>query len=125
MSKLRLCLSNLQERDEVMDMNIITVKTALSTSLFLGGAVLSTPTLGAEIDDYTSSVSSSSLVAHVEDSIVQPMVSFDCNFQTEISFKKQDDAEILGNFADSMLKGMKNLDADISKWVDDNFWDLI
>lgn len=106
-------------------MNIITVKTALSTSLFLGGAVLSTPTLGAEIDDYTSSASSSSLVAHVEDSIVQPMVSFDCNFQTEISFKKQDDAEILGNFADSMLKGMKNLDADISKWVDDNFWDLI
>lgn len=27
------------------------------------------------------------------------------------------------NFASSMLKGMNSLDADLSKWVDDNFWD--
>ena len=50
-----------------MDMNVITVKTALSTSLFLGGVMFSTSTLGAEIDDYSSSVSSSPLVANVED----------------------------------------------------------
>lgn len=109
-----------------MDMNVITVKTALSTSLFLGGVMFSTSTLGAEIDDYSSSVSSSPLVANVEDSLSpQPTVFFDCNVQTEISLKKQDDAEILSNFASSMLTEMKNLDADLSKWVDDNFWDLV
>ena len=27
------------------------------------------------------------------------------------------------NFASSMLKGMNSLDAVLSKWVDDNFWD--
>ena len=35
------------------------------------------------------------------------------------------DAEILNDFAVSLLKGMKNLDCDISRWVDDNFWDLV
>ena len=35
------------------------------------------------------------------------------------------DAEILNDFAGSLLKGMKNLEYDISRWVDDNFWDLV
>ena len=39
-----------------MNKNIITVKTVISTSLFLGGMVFTTPTLGAEIDDYSSSL---------------------------------------------------------------------
>ena len=108
-----------------MNTNVITVKTALSTGLFLGGMVLSTPSIGAEIDDYISSVQPSHM-AHVDGSIVQqPTFSFDCNVETVISEKQNDDAEILSEFADSMLKGMKNLDSDISKWVDDNFWDLV
>ena len=37
-----------------MDKNIITLKAVISTSLFLGGMVFTTPTLGAEIDDYSS-----------------------------------------------------------------------
>ena len=102
------------------------MKTALGTGLFLGGMVLSTPSLGAEIDDYVSSVQlSPSHVAHIEGTVVQkPTVSFDCNVETVISEKK-DDAEILSEFSNSMLNGMKNLDSDISKWVDDNFWDLV
>lgn len=35
------------------------------------------------------------------------------------------DAEILNDFVGSLLKGMKNLEYDISRWVDDNFWDLV
>lgn len=35
------------------------------------------------------------------------------------------DAEILNDFVGSLLKGMKNLDCDISRWVDDNLWDLV
>lgn len=35
------------------------------------------------------------------------------------------DAEILNDFAGSLLKGMENLEYDISRWVDDNFWDLV
>lgn len=108
-----------------MNKNVITVKTALSTGLFLGGMVLSTPSVGAEIDDYVYSAQPSSHVSHVDGSIIQqPTVSFDCNVETVISEKK-DDAEILSDFANSMLDGLKNLDSDIAKWVDDNFWDLI
>ena len=44
---------------------------------------------------------------------------------TEISIARQSDAAVLNNFAELMLKGMKSLDSDISKLVDDNFWDLI
>ena len=35
------------------------------------------------------------------------------------------DAEILNDFVGSLLKGMKNLEYDISRWVDDNFWELV
>ena len=35
------------------------------------------------------------------------------------------DAEILNDFAVSLLKGMENLEYDISRWVDDNLWDLV
>lgn len=35
------------------------------------------------------------------------------------------DAEILNDFAGSLLKGMKDLEYDISRWVDDNLWDLV
>ena len=38
---------------------------------------------------------------------------------------KQNDVEILNDFAGSLLKGMKDLEYDISRWVDDNFWDLV
>ena len=38
---------------------------------------------------------------------------------------KQNDAEILNDFVGSLLKGMKNLEYDISRWVDNNFWDLV
>ena len=45
--------------------------------------------------------------------------------ETKNSDITQNDAEILNDFAVSLLKGMKNLDCDISRWVDDNFWDLV
>ena len=48
----------------------------------------------------------------------------ECNTETKIS-NTQNDAEILNDFVGSLLKGMKNLDFDISRWVDDNFWDLV
>ena len=35
------------------------------------------------------------------------------------------DSEILYNFAHSMLKGMKNLESNISQLVDKHFWDLV
>lgn len=108
-----------------MNKNVITIKTALSTGIFLGGVIFPSPIQGAEIDYYTSSVESSYDAPHVDDSIVQPTVSFDCNADTEITIAKQDDTTILNNFAESMLNGMKSLDSDISKWVDDNFWDLV
>ena len=37
----------------------------------------------------------------------------------------QNDVEILNDFVGSLLKGMKDLEYDISRWVDDNFWDLV
>lgn len=43
------------------------------------------------------------------------------NFLSE----RDNDAEILNDFAGSLLKGMKNLEYDISRWVNDNFWDLV
>ena len=49
----------------------------------------------------------------------------ECNTETKISNITQNDTEILNEFAGSLLKGMKNLDYDISRWVDDNFWDLV
>ena len=39
--------------------------------------------------------------------------------------ERDNDVEILNDFVGSLLKGMKNLDYDISRWVDDNFWDLV
>ena len=49
----------------------------------------------------------------------------ECNTETKISNITQNDAEILNDFVGSLLKGMKNLDYDISRCVDDNFWDLV
>ena len=49
----------------------------------------------------------------------------ECNTETRISDITQNDAEILKEVAGSLLKGMKNLDGDISRWVDNNFWDLV
>ena len=49
----------------------------------------------------------------------------ECNTETKISNITQNDTEILNDFAGSLLKGMKKLDYDISRWVDDNFWDLV
>lgn len=107
-----------------MNKNIITVK-ALSTGVFLGGIVLANPAMGADIDFYTSSLESTFHQAKRIDMIEQPVVSFDCNAETEISIANHDDSEILNKFAESMLSGMKSLDSDISQWVDENFWDLI
>lgn len=45
--------------------------------------------------------------------------------ETKNSNITQNDAEILNDFVDSLLKGMKNLEYDISRWVDNNFWDLV
>ena len=39
--------------------------------------------------------------------------------------ERDNDVEILNDFAGSLLKGMKDLEYDISRWVDDNFWDLV
>ena len=38
---------------------------------------------------------------------------------------EQSDADILVNFAKSILDGTRSLDDDISKLVDENFWDLV
>lgn len=35
------------------------------------------------------------------------------------------DGDVLGNFVSSILRNTKPLDSDISKLVDDNFWDLV
>lgn len=35
------------------------------------------------------------------------------------------DRDVLGNFVSSILRNTKSLDSDISKLVDDNFWDLV
>lgn len=107
-----------------MNKNIITVKT-LSTGLFLGGIVFANPAIGADIDFYATSSGNLLHQAKQHDMINQPVVSFDCNVNTEISMASHEDSEILNKFADSMLKGMKSLDSDISQWVDDNFWDLV
>lgn len=107
-----------------MNKNIITVK-AFSTGLFLGGMVFANPAMGADIDYYTTSSENVSHQVKQLDVIDQPVVSFDCNVDTEISMASHEDFEILNKFADSMLKGMKSLDSDISQWVDDNFWDLV
>lgn len=47
------------------------------------------------------------------------------NFLNECGTETQNDAEILNDFVGSLLKGMENLEYDISRWVDDNFWDLV
>ena len=49
----------------------------------------------------------------------------ECSTETKISNITQNDAEILNDFVGSLLKGMKKLDYGISRWVDDNFWDLV
>lgn len=53
-----------------MDKNIITLKAVISTSLFLGGMVFTTPTLGAEIDDYSSLQQTSGKPAEEQNNIV-------------------------------------------------------
>ena len=109
-----------------MNKNIITVKTVISTSLFLGGMVFTTPTLGAEIDDYSSSLQQTfGKPAEEQNNIVLPSISIDCNVDTKITPAEQSDAEIMVSFAKSILDGTKSLDADISKLVDENFWDLV
>lgn len=47
------------------------------------------------------------------------------NLLSECGTETKNDAEILNDFAGSLLKGVKNLDCDISRWVDNNFWDLV
>ena len=105
--------------------NIITLKAVISTSLFLGGMVFTTPTLGAEIDDYSSLQQTSGKPAEEQNNIVLPSISIDCNADTKITPVEQSDADILVSFAKSILDGTKSLDADISKLVDENFWDLV
>lgn len=109
-----------------MNKNIITVKTVISTSLFLGEMVFTTPTLGAEIDDYSSSLQQTfGKPAEEQNNIVLPSISIDCNADTKITPAEQSDADIMVSFAKSILDGTKSLDADISKLVDENFWDLV
>ena len=47
------------------------------------------------------------------------------NFLNGCGTETKNDAEILDDFVGSLLKGMENLEYDISRWVDDNFWDLV
>ena len=110
-----------------MDKNIITLKAVISTSLFLGGMVFTTPTLGAEIDDCSSSSLQQTFgkPAEEQNNIVLPSISIDCNADTKITPAELSDADILVSFAKSILDETKSLDADISKLVDENFWDLV
>lgn len=108
-----------------MNRNVITVKTALSTGVLLGGMMFSTPTMGAEIDYYTSFWEGVSHKSNQDMGIAQPTISFDCNADTKISMVSYAESGILNRFADSMLNGMKSMDADISEWVDEHFWDLV
>ena len=108
-----------------MSKNVITVRTALSTGVLLGGFMFSTPTMSTELDYYTTVAEHTSHEVKIDDEIVQPELSFDCNAETKISMIHYDESEVLIRFANSMLKDMKPLDADISQWVDDNFWDLV
>lgn len=108
-----------------MNKNIITLKSVISTSLFLGGMVFTTPTLGAEIDDYSSLQQTSGKPEKVPNSIDLPSISIDCNADTKITSIEQNNADILVRFAKSIIDGTKSLDDDISKLVDENFWDLV
>lgn len=108
-----------------MNKNIITVKTVIRTGLFSGGMVFTTPTLGAEIDDYSSLQQISGKPAEEQNNIVLPSISIDCNANTKITPAEMNDADVLVSFAKSILDGTKSLDADISKLVDENFWDLV
>ena len=108
-----------------MDKNIITLKAVISTSLFLGGMVFTTPSRGAEIDDDSSLQQASGKPAEVQNNIVLPSISIDCNANTKITPAEMNDADVLVSFAKSILDGTKSLDADISKLVDENFWDLV
>lgn len=108
-----------------MNKNIITVKTVIRTGLFLGGMVFTTPTLGAEIDDYSSLQQISGKPAEEQNNIVLPSISIDCNANTKITPAEMNDVDVLVSFAKSILDGTKSLDADISKLVDENFWDLV
>lgn len=108
-----------------MNKNIITVKTVIRTGLFLGGMVFTTPTLGAEIDDYSSLQQISGKPAEEQNNIVLPSISIDCNANTKITPAEMNNADVLVSFAKSILDGTKSLDADISKLVDENFWNLV
>ena len=108
-----------------MDKNIITLKAVISTSLFLGGMVFTTPTLGAEIDDYSSLQQTSGKPAEEQNNIVLPSISIDCNADTKITPAELSDADILVSFAKSILDVSISLDADISNLVDEYFWDLV
>lgn len=108
-----------------MDKNIITLKAVISTSLFLGGMVFTTPTLGAEIDDYSSLYQTSGKPAEEHNNIIIPSISIDCNADTKITPTERSDADVLISFAKSILDGTKSLDDDISKLIDENFWDLV
>lgn len=108
-----------------MNRNVITVKTALSTGVLLGGMIIATPSMGAEIDYYNSFWEVGIRESKQNMEIAQPTISFDCNVDTKISMISHDESEILNHFAGSMLNGLKNMDADISEWVDEHFWDLV
>jgi hypothetical protein len=45
--------------------------------------------------------------------------------EKKIAYTEGSDQDVLGNFVSSILKGTKSMDSDFSKFVDDNFWDLI
>jgi hypothetical protein len=49
----------------------------------------------------------------------------DTSIQEKNAYSEGDDQDILDNFVSSILKGTKSMDSDFSKFVDDNFWDLI
>ena len=108
-----------------MNKNIITVRRAIGTGLFLGGMVFATPAIGADIDDYSSLQEASDASAEVQAPSTFPSISFDCNADIEITSVEQSDADILVNFVKSILDGTKSLDDDISKLVDENFWELV
>lgn len=59
-----------------------------------------------------------------KDIYCKPFTSDCINDIQSISYVDSDE-EILANFVKNIIVNTKELDADFSKFVDDNFWDLV
>jgi hypothetical protein len=63
------------------------------------------------------------ICAHIEIALASNNDTF--IHEKKAAYTEEGDQDLLGNFVSSILKDTKSMDSDFSKFVDDNFWDLI